>query len=137
MQLRAEPHAIVRRARALLGARYRPQGRSAEDAIDCVGVALCALGLDGEGLPRNYSRRSFDPGALFEILHRAGLRPVPGDPTAGDLLTFSPGPCHLHFAIHVGRGFVHADARLGRVVERPFPAPWPLLAAHRPDEARR
>jgi hypothetical protein len=36
------------------------------------------------------------------------------------------GPAQLHLAILTGRGFIHADARLRRVVEtpgRPDPAP--------------
>lgn len=50
-------------------------------------------------------------------------------PLPGDLMLFAVGPMQFHIAIMTPGGFVHADAMLRRVVERPGPAPWPLVAA--------
>jgi hypothetical protein len=44
----------------------------------------------------------------------------------------APGRFHIVFC--TGRSFVHADAGLGRVVERPMPIPWPIVGVWRPFE---
>jgi hypothetical protein len=36
------------------------------------------------------------------------------------------GAAQFHLAVATGPTFVHADARLRRVVERPWPLPWPV-----------
>lgn len=50
---------------------------------------------------------------------------------AGDLLLCAVADNQLHLAVVTERGFVHADARLRRVVETPGAVPWPVLSAHR------
>jgi hypothetical protein len=49
----------------------------------------------------------------------------------GDVLLVQTGMGQHHFLVLVKGGFVHADAGLGRVVERPGSVPWPALAAWR------
>jgi hypothetical protein len=41
------------------------------------------------------------------------------------------GPAQLHLAIRTWRGFVHADAALRRVVERPGAPEWEVLGLGR------
>lgn len=123
MKSRAE--AIAARARSLVGVRYRPQGRSVEWGLDCVGLAALSLGLTLESVTRSYGLRGTEQGALEAELERHGLRAVETAETmAGDLGVFVPGPRQLHLAIFTDTGLVHADAGIGRVVERPLPAPW-------------
>jgi hypothetical protein len=37
----------------------------------------------------------------------------------------------FHLGILTARGFVHADARRGKVVETPGAPPWPMVATFR------
>ena len=61
-----------------------------------------------------------------------GLAPVARG-EAGDVALASSGPGQLHLMILTPGGFVHADAMLRRVVERPGAVPWPLLGWWRYD----
>lgn len=118
------------RARALIGAKFRFQGRSKAEGLDCVGVAAAAFALDTAA--RDYSLRGRDLGRLeAELAARGFERSGSVEAAAGDLMIFTPGPAQLHLAVCTGAGFVHADIGLRRVVERPFPAPWPLAALWR------
>ncbi len=124
---------IVARARALVGARFRPQGRSVDGGYDCVGLVGEALGL---GCPRaDYRLRGGSREALGAELAAAGLQRVcAAEP--GDILVMRAGPEQLHLGIATGTGFVHADARLRQVVDRPGAPPWPVLEVWRKGEGR-
>ena len=124
--------AIVARARALIGARFRAQGRDPDWGLDCVGVAVHALGLSG--VRSDYALRGGSLETLQGELRRAGLARVDG-PRPGDLLLMRAGPAQLHLGILTDSGLVHADAGLRRVVERPGPPPFETLSAWRPGEA--
>ncbi len=115
------------RARALIGTRFRPQGRG-PDGLDCVGLAAAALGL-GE-TRRDYRLRGGDLARLEAGLAEAGLRPVEEKAT-GDVIVLRSGPGQLHLGVWTGDGLVHADAGLRRVVERPGAPPWPILGIWR------
>ena len=119
---------IVERARALVGVRFRPQGRSAATGLDCVGLAVLATGVAAP--PAAYALRGGSAARLAGELRAAGLREV-GEPMAGDLIAMASGPGQLHLGIFTGAGLVHCDALLRRVVERPGPAPWPILSIWR------
>jgi len=119
------PDGVVARARSLVGARYRPQGRSIEAGLDCVGVAAFSLGLAIDTVPRGYAVRGTPLAVIEAELAQHGLVPVPeAAAAAGDLGLFVPGPAQVHVAVVTGTGLVHADAGLRRVVERPLPVPW-------------
>ncbi|MGA9581679.1 MAG: peptidoglycan endopeptidase [Allosphingosinicella sp.] len=123
---------IAARACALVGTRFRPQGRKATDGLDCVGTAALACGIPSERVPRDYALRGQ---ALADIEHRLcdlGCRLVVGnrlDP--GDVVVCRTGPAQFHMVIITPFGFVHADAALRRVVQRPYPIPWTLESAWR------
>lgn len=121
---------VAERARTLVGARYRPQGRHRSDGLDCVGVAAAALALDCERLPALYALRGPGLAEIEAELSASALVQV-STPEAGDVLVFQTGPVQLHLGICTGSGFVHADAGLRRVVERPLPAPWPIAGVWR------
>lgn len=114
-----------------VGARFRLHGRTPGTGLDCVGLAALAMragGYAGE-VPTGYGLRGGRPADVAAAIG-AGLRPADGE-RAGDLLLFRTGPGQLHLGVRVANGIVHADAGLGRVVERPGPVPWPVIAAWR------
>lgn len=116
-------------ARATLGARFRVQGRDPALGLDCVGVVLCALEAAGcrAQAPADYALRTatLPAGAVPPDLCAADGKRV------GDILLCRAGPEQLHLAVRTDTGVVHADAGLRRVVERPGPVPWPVVAAWR------
>ena len=120
--------AIVARARALIGVRFRPQGRSAAGGLDCIGLAAAAAGV--AGVPGRYALRGGSVATLAAGLRAAGFRPC-GTPTPGDLMVLRAGPEQLHLGVWTGRGLVHADAGLRCVVERPGVPLWPVLSIWR------
>ena len=124
MQLRRRPDEVLARARALLGTRFRPQGRAAAEGLDCVGLVAVALGV--RDAPRDYALRGGSPLRLAQALRAAGLSPV-ANMRPGDVLVFAPGPGQLHLGLFTGSGLIHGDAGLRRVTERPLPFPWPVL----------
>jgi len=120
--------AIVARARALLGVRFRPQGRSRASGLDCVGLVAEAVGA--AGVPRDYALRGSTPQLLAAGLAAAGLRPAEAA-RRGDVLAMHAGPGQLHLGIFSGNGLIHGDAGLRRVVERPGTPPWPICGIWR------
>jgi len=126
MTARAER--VVARARALIGVRFRPQGRSAASGLDCIGVVAAAI--DAPDPPRDYALRGGSAARLEAGLAAVGLRRV-GEGRPGDVLVFAPGPGQLHVGISTSTGLVHGDAGLRRVVERPGPPPWPASSIWR------
>ena len=118
---------MAERARSLVGTPYRPQGRDPERGLDCVGTAAAAAGIPAEKVRRDYALRGQRRAELEHELCEFGWRPMPGRVVLpGDVLVCRTGPAQLHLVVAVGGTFVHADAGLRRVVERPFPAPWPI-----------
>lgn len=123
---------IVAAGRALAGVRFRPQGRSAELGLDCLGLVAAAAGVDAAGVRRDYALRDFDPDAVGRALNALGFCRVDDQAGhAGDILVAEVAPLRLHAAIATDRGYLHADAGLRRVVEVPGDLPWPLLSAWR------
>lgn len=123
---------IVGRARALVGVRFRPQGRSVETGLDCVGVAMMAMQTPERGLRRDYCLRSNDADAANDNFDLSGfIRIDPAAAGPGDVLLVRPGPAALHVLVLCEDGYVHADMRLRRVVEVPGKVPWPAVSAWR------
>lgn len=121
---------MVTAARGTVGVRFRTQGRDPAYGLDCVGVAAVALRAGGYSgpVPEGYALRT---GAFSGEM--CGLVACDGD-RAGDLVLCRAGPGQLHLVVLTNAGFVHADAGLRRVVERPGVVPWPVVTAWRIDE---
>lgn len=116
-------------ARALVGTRFRPQGHNIATGLDCLG--LVAETFQIVGIRRNYRlrgdhRREIESGLLSWFRKVAKSRCLPGD-----VLLMRVADDQLHLAVRSGDGFVHADARLGRVVETPGDPLWQVLGAYR------
>ena len=123
---------IVAAARACGGARFRAHGRDPAYGLDCVGVAAVAFGRE---VPGHYALRGGHPDMIARVIQHAGLRAVDTKAAgAGDLLLIDAGAGQLHLAVLTGRGFVHADAGLRRVVEAPGGPVGTLLGAWREED---
>ncbi len=83
-------------------------------------------------VPTGYPLRGGDPvrwrGAIDARLRRVT------DRRAGDLLMMRSGPGQVHLGIWTGGSLIHADAGLGRVVERPGEPPWPVTGMWRRED---
>lgn len=119
------------RALALVGTPFRPQGRDVAYGLDCVGLCLAAYDLP-KRLARDDYRLRGDHRDEFEAVVLTHFRKV-GHTRAlpGDLLLLRPVADQVHLSILTARGFVHADARLRRVVETPGAPSWPLAGVFR------
>lgn len=127
--------AVLARARAVIGVRFRLHGRDPGSGLDCVGLAGHALEIDA--LPSGYPLRLREPARALSVIRALPLRE--GEGGAGDLLLLNGGAGQLHFAIATGAGAacgaVHADVAMRRVVERPGSLPWPIIGRwHRTDK---
>jgi cell wall-associated NlpC family hydrolase len=118
---------MAARARALVGTPFRPQGRDPRYGLDCVGTAAAAAGISEREVRRDYALRGQRLAEIEHELCEFGWRPVPGGRTEpGDVIVCRTGPAQFHLAVMLVGSFVHADAGLRRVVERPMPLPWPV-----------
>jgi len=118
------------RARALVGTRFRPQGRDA-NGLDCIGVIVAAFGIEAANVRRDYKLSSENSSeaavSLKPYFRKVPLRQL----RPGDLMLMAIGDRQTHFAVRTGQGFVHAHAGLRRVVETPGLPEWPVLGAYR------
>jgi hypothetical protein len=116
------------RARALVGTRFRPQGRDL-NGLDCIGVVLATFGIPADDVPRDYQLRG---GRKQELIERLGktLRKV-RKLKSGDVMLMELSGTQLHLAVRTDAGFVHAHAGLRRVVETPGMPEWPVIGIYR------
>jgi murein DD-endopeptidase / murein LD-carboxypeptidase len=118
------------RARALVGTRFRAQGRS-DAGLDCVGVVLATFGIGENAVKRDYRLRGDHLPDLRMQLDLHFRRVSRTQMRSGDVLLLGAGEDQPHLAICTDRGFVHAHAGIKRVVETPGPPEWPLLGVYR------
>lgn len=118
------------RARALVGTRFRPQGRG-EGGLDCVGLVLSTFGISPSLVRRDYRMRG-DHRREIESGMSGGFRPVAFDQARpGDVMLMLVASDQLHLGIRTRDGFVHAHAGIGRIVETPGLPEWPVVAVYR------
>jgi hypothetical protein len=118
------------RARALVGTRFRPQGRD-EQGVDCVGLVLLAFDIPVGEARRNYRMRGDHLREIVDGLKRHFRKISPAQVRPGDVLVMEAGPDQLHLGVRTREGFVHAHAGIGRVVETPGAPVWPVAAVFR------
>lgn len=123
--------AILARAQALVGTRFRPQGRSAATGLDCVGLILASFDLATQSVRRNYRHPGLELATVMAEMPPALRRVAPSQRRDGDLLLLGVATNQIHFAVQSPIGFIHADAGIGWVTEVPGPPSWPVLAVYR------
>ncbi len=116
------------RARALVGTRFRPQGRS-DLGLDCVGLVLATFAIPSGGMRRDYQLRGDHLSELRGELRRQ-FRKV-RQASAGDVLLIQIADDQMHLGVRTDAGFVHAHAGIGRVVETPGSPEWPVVSVYR------
>ena len=124
---------LVLAARALVGVRFRPQGRN-EGGLDCVGLLWLAALRAGIRLGdrRDYPLRPNSADRVVAMLCREGFLDLP-TPAAGpgDLLVMEPARDQVHLCLLTDRGVIEAHAGLRRMVERPHRADECIIGAYR------
>ena len=118
------------RARSLIGVPFRAQGRN-ERGLDCVGLVLAACGLLGESARSDYRLRGDHRTELKRELLRHFRRVSRSRRRIGDLILMAVAGDQMHLSVLTDRGFVHADARLRKVVEAPGEPEWPVIGIYR------
>jgi cell wall-associated NlpC family hydrolase len=114
-------------AEAMLGVRFRLQGRDGRFGLDCVGLVWAAYAAAGVRLiaPADYPLRGWSAARVVRGLEASGLSACDDEGLAvGDvaLLRLAAGQFHLGI---LGAGHVvHAHAGLRRVVAVPMDAAW-------------
>lgn len=118
------------RARALVGTRFRAQGRG-EGGLDCIGVVLATFNLPEASVRRDYSLRGNHLHELRDALDLHFRRVPKSHLRVGDVMLLKAGERQFHLAVRSEQGFVHAHASIRRVVESPGDPEWPLIAVYR------
>lgn len=118
------------RARALIGTRFRLQGRGRE-GLDCVGVAVATFDLPIETVRCDYRMHGDHEAELRSSLARGFRRVSATRARPGDLMLMRVSDEQLHLGVRTAAGFVHAHAALRRVVETPGLPQWPVIGNYR------
>lgn len=113
--------ALVDTARRLVGTPYRDEGRS-RTGVDCYGLLLVVAQAHGLAAPVEAGYGSRPSGLHMRRQLLAYCDPVPfAAVSPGDILHLRYGDQPQHLALvsaHDPLRIVHADSRLGRVVEQ-------------------
>ena len=113
-------------AHAMVGARFRAQGRSAAHGLDCVGLVAAAYAVAGRSLevPEGYPLRGWRGERIVAGLERAGFVAAADPLRMGDVALIALAAGQFHLGLLAPGRVVHAHAGLRRVVEAPLDARW-------------
>lgn len=125
------PSAIAASALEQVGTPFRLYGRSPSLALDCVGLAIHAVGYLGN--EQRYHLKGDYREVICSYLDKSNLLKLDGGavPYDGDLALVGCAPRQQHLMVRAKGGWVHAHAGLGRVVHTPGDSPWPIIAIWR------
>lgn len=118
------------RALALVGTRFRPQGRG-QGALDCLGLMLAVYRIPAVAARSDYRLRGDHKAELAAGMKIFFRKIAAGAVRPGDALLFQIAADQYHFAVKSARGLIHAHAGIGRVVETPGLPEWALAGAFR------
>jgi len=96
-----------------------------------VGFVLSAFGISPDSVRRNYRLRGGHRPEMEAGLMRQFRKVGRNTSLPGDVLLCAISNDQLHLAISCGASFVHADARLRRIVETPGRPHWPVIGVYR------
>lgn len=122
--------ALTRAAEALVGTPFRLHGRDPATGLDCVGVLAAALSAIGRSapLPNGYALRSRRTDGFATAARACGFAEADRPVRPGDAVLARTAPCQAHLLVAAtGGGFIHAHARLKRVVRLDGPLDWPVI----------
>lgn len=96
-------------ALAMVGTRFRHQGRQPRFWLDCAGLVVCAYRKAGIELPDRVDYDEDNP-PYRDMLSRArrALGPSRADRRDGDVLVFRVGDRAKHMGIFFAGGIIHA-----------------------------
>lgn len=120
----------VARAKALVGTRFRPQGRGPE-GLDCVGLVLAAFAIPADAVRSNYALRGDHLDEVRGQLRRYFRKVPKSELRPGDVLLLNAGKRQPHLGVRTQQGFVHAHAGIRRVVETPGLPDLPVVGVFR------
>jgi cell wall-associated NlpC family hydrolase len=113
--------AVWAAAEALIGVRFRLQGRDAATGLDCVGVIVAAYAAVGVRLAAldDYALRGVSLARAEAAIAQTGLRRTRGRIVTGDVGLFALPARQLHLALLAPGKIIHADAGMRRVALAP------------------
>jgi hypothetical protein len=121
--------AIANAALQCLGVPFRLHGRDLNKGLDCVGVALHALGAvrATSSPPNDYNLRGPGEQTIRLWAKNAGLLPLSHhQDQPGDIVLVAPAPGQSHLLVLTGTGFVHAHLGVRKTIAVPGAHPWPV-----------
>lgn len=124
---------IVAAARALVGVRFRRQGRG-PDGLDCVGLVVAAARGAGIGVsvPDWLPYRGLGAAEVEALFRTGGCAEIGvAAARAGDVMLRWAAVRQPHLAVRTERGIVEAHGGVGRTVERHLDATEEWQAAWR------
>lgn len=119
-------------ARALVGVRFRLQGRDGQHGLDCVGLVWAAYQAVGVRLkaPDDYPIRGWSMARIAAAMDASGLVRCDAEPCrTGDAALIALPAGQFHLGIMGTDQVVHAHAGLRRAVLTPLHGEW-LQAMH-------
>ena len=121
--------ALARAAEALVGTKFRLNGRDSATGLDCVGLLAAALTAIGKPapLPTGYTLKLRNLDHWLPNPAVCGFAITAQPMIAGDVVLLDLGPCQHHLAIIAGTDrFIHAHAGLRRIIVGSGPLPGPV-----------
>lgn len=120
---------LIASARALVGVPWKHQGRT-RFGVDCIGLidlSFRGAGIDWAQLMGVADKRNYGRGAQPELLQmvRDYCEPI-SQPVDGCLIVmkFPTERYPRHFGIYAGGNIIHADERVGHVIEHGYRGVW-------------
>lgn len=117
---------IVEQARKALDVRFRHQGRSPVEGLDCIGLVIWTmreLGLSDYDYG-HYAAIPADAAPMTAELERLMERIPLEQAKEGDVLRFNMAGVPLHVGIKTDIGVIHALSTRGKVVEHRLDEKW-------------